>query len=369
MSDWTEILKERPSQATLPLPEDDWEWFEREFRRRKRQRILKRSIIGAALSAAAAAIAVAVLHKPAIEEPIHLAPLTAYAGEVSETFPSEMPQMTAIGTAVHRKKAVASGIMIADMAEETEGAKDTGGTSPETEVRASDKPEEIQLGMDNPVGNCDYSGYWKEEINQRRHPVTLSPFIRRSGISGTNESNDATIIDFVYGADGPDDGHEFVHYLHENDYSHFIPVSFGLDVSIALNPRMSLTTGAEVSLYSSKCSSLRHSYTQRAYYFGIPLRIDWIVWENGPVSAWLGVGGKVDRLIYGKMGSERLKDDSFNWSLTGDLGIQYEIIPNVGLFLEPEVSYYFKPGNPAFLTYRTENPLMFSIGAGLRLTL
>ena len=74
-------------------------------------------------------------------------------------------------------------------------------------------------------------------------------------------------------------------------------------------------------------------------------------------------------LVYGKFGSDRVKDNTLNWSIVGDLGIQYDLTNNVGVFLAPEVSYYFKPENPVLQTYRTENPLMFTVGAGLRFSL
>ena len=123
-----------------------------------------------------------------------------------------------------------------------------------------------------------------------------------------------------------------------------------------------------MSYYRSRFTHVRgESKIQNAYYLGIPLRLDWVAWQSGPVSAWVGAGGKVDRLVYCKFGPATVKDNAFNWSATGVAGIQYELFPKVGLFLEPEVSYYFKPSDPVVQTYRTENPLMFSLGAGLRL--
>ena len=65
-------------------------------------------------------------------------------------------------------------------------------------------------------------------------------------------------------------------------------------------------------------------------------------------------------------GDLRLKDNTIHFSAIGDLGVQYRLLPNVGLFLQPEVSYYFKPTNPVLETYRTEHPLTFSLGVGAR---
>ena len=73
----------------------------------------------------------------------------------------------------------------------------------------------------------------------------------------------------------------------------------------------------------------------------------------------------MDRLIYGTIGENRLKDNSLNWSVTSCAGIRYCLIDNVAIYIAPEISWFFKPDNPAILTYRTENPFMVSINAGL----
>ena len=151
---------------------------------------------------------------------------------------------------------------------------------------------------------------------------------------------------------------------------HVIPLSFGLDISVLLSPGLALTSGIDLSLYRSTFTETETTggmqFRQRACYLGIPLRLDWTLWDQGRVSAWLGAGGKADYLISGRFGELRLKDNAAHFSAVGDLGVQYRLHPNVGLFLQPEVSYYFKPSNPALETYRTEHPLTFSLGVGAR---
>jgi hypothetical protein len=92
------------------------------------------------------------------------------------------------------------------------------------------------------------------------------------------------------------------------------------------------------------------------------------------LSVYAGSGLKVDRLIYGqctttKWGAARIKDNGLNWSFIGDLGVQYDLFRNAGLFVAPEVSYFFKPSDPAVITYRDEHPLTFNVAVGMRITL
>ena len=97
--------------------------------------------------------------------------------------------------------------------------------------------------------------------------------------------------------------------------------------------------------------------------------MDYYFLQAGPLSSWVGLGGKVDRLLYGIIGTERKTDPSFHWSIAGDAGIQYELYPGIGLYLQPEISYYFKPSDTNLQTSRIDNPLMFSLGVGLRFSL
>ena len=149
-----------------------------------------------------------------------------------------------------------------------------------------------------------------------------------------------------------------------------IPLSFGIDFSVSIRPRLALTSGIDLSLYRSTFTGTENTggmqFGQQAYYLGIPLRLEWTLWDQGRTSAWLGAGGKADYLVYGKFGAGRFKDNTVHWSAVGDLGVQYRLHPNVGLFLQPEISYYFKPSAPGVETYRTEQPLTFSLGAGVR---
>ncbi|MBQ8061228.1 MAG: hypothetical protein IJ205_04730 [Bacteroidales bacterium] len=151
--------------------------------------------------------------------------------------------------------------------------------------------------------------------------------------------------------------------------SHNIPISIGIEINRVLTSGLTVTSGIDMSLYHSRYTNNQESVSQSACYLGIPLRLDWTVWQNSSFSTWIGGGGKVDRLVYGKLGPERIKDNTLNWSIVGEFGVQYNLSNNIGIFLAPEVSYYFKPENPVLQTYRTENPLMFTVGAGIRVGL
>jgi RNA polymerase sigma-70 factor (ECF subfamily) len=55
------------------------------------------------------------------------------------------------------------------------------------------------------------------------------------------------------------------------------------------------------------------------------------------------------------------------WSTGLGLGLQYDLTPNIGFFVEPSLQYYFKQSSDV-KTWNTEHPLSFSLPLGLRIT-
>lgn len=74
----------------------------------------------------------------------------------------------------------------------------------------------------------------------------------------------------------------------------------------------------------------------------------------------------MDKCIYASVGGERLKEKQVLFGVNGNVGIQVNLAPKAGLFLEPEISYNLNKGT--LETYRSEHPLMLSARAGLRLS-
>lgn len=156
------------------------------------------------------------------------------------------------------------------------------------------------------------------------------------------------------------------------DYDHFQPLSFGLSARFALNERFSVNTGINYTLYNSRKKVLWSDYTeetlnQSVHYIGIPVRCDWLLVDRKHFGLYLGAGAQVDKAVYAKVGTERLHDPTFLFSINGVLGLQYNINDRFSLYLEPELT-----GNlnrPEINTFRSNRELMLSVRAGLRVNL
>jgi len=154
------------------------------------------------------------------------------------------------------------------------------------------------------------------------------------------------------------------------DAIHYFPIKFGLSARFPVSERLSITTGLDYSWYKSSFTySLSGEKIQNARYLGIPVRLDWTLASGKWLDVYLGGGVEGDWCIGATLAGERIAKDGFSASLLGAGGIQFNPTKLVGLYLEPQLSWTFTPGNPVLETYRTENLLMFSLAAGLRFTI
>ena len=367
MKDWEEILKLKLADEQMPLPEGDWEWFEsnRLQPMMKRRRLIRwsASIACMAVAASVALFVIPLSREPSIDNnKEYISESSSYATSVMlPDINEDEPVIVERVLARQPEKPISHEFMIlvrdSLIAENEiirlEQKQDTSNVPSMETVQINEKTGDTETSYyESILGNHRYTN------RLEKNRISFAPLFRSSGGSVSS------IGDFFHPS--ASSYSLFDHILKYAEARHYIPISVGVELRIMAGMNLSVTSGADVSLYRSRFTVDKETITQNAYYLGIPLRLDWTIWQDDSVSAWIGGGGKVDRLVYGKFGSDRVKDNTLNWSIVGDLGIQYDLSKNVGLFLAPEMSYYFKPENPVLQTYRTENPLVFTVGAGLR---
>ena len=379
MEDWIDAIKDKVLAQQPELPPGDWERFEADYLAPKRKRRVLPFVLALTTAVAAVFAAVMLVNRPA-EQPEPVSVEHHYVAEASVDVP-EVASEEAVVPAhaawpvlvprqvpdVHEVEEVST---LTEMASEPEPEPVSEPEEP-SEPKQDVKPESVK----EPATVDRWPDVFddlEEVVKVKR--VSFAPVVKGFQGRENGQLNSGVVGTPVYSAD-PSHIHPIFHlpYLEWPDAftsQHVIPLSFGLDVSVSLLPRLALTSGIDLSLYRSTFTETKNTggmqFRQRACYLGIPLRLDWTLWDQGRISAWLGAGGKADYLVYGKFGDGRFKDNTVHWSAVGNLGIQYRLHPNVGLFLQPEVSYYFKPTSPAIQTYRTEHPLTFNLGVGAR---
>ena len=149
--------------------------------------------------------------------------------------------------------------------------------------------------------------------------------------------------------------------------------------------RLGVETGLTYSILSSSVK-IGNSETgknwspgsQTLHYLGIPLNISLNILNSRYVNIYVTGGGMMEKSISGSIKTDEYVDGKFDrtlttnispkglqWSVNAAAGIQVNILPQLGFFVEPGVSHHFKNGSRVRSIY-TDKPTDFSLGFGLR---
>lgn len=171
----------------------------------------------------------------------------------------------------------------------------------------------------------------------------------------------------------------------QEEYSHKIPVKVGLTARYNITGRLGVETGLTYSILSSSVK-IGNSETgknwstgsQTLHYLGIPLNISFNILNSRYVNIYVTGGGMMEKSISGNIKTDEYVDGKFartltakispkglQWSLNAAAGVQANILPQLGFFVEPGVSHHFKNGSRVRSIY-TDKPTDFSLGFGLR---
>lgn len=171
----------------------------------------------------------------------------------------------------------------------------------------------------------------------------------------------------------------------QEEYSHKIPVKVGLTARYNITGSLGVETGLTYSILSSSVK-IGNSETgknwstgsQTLHYLGIPLNISFNILNSRYVNIYITGGGMMEKSISGNIKTDEYVDGKFartltakispkglQWSVNAAAGVQANILPQLGVFVEPGVSHHFKNGSRVRSIY-TDKPTDFSLGFGLR---
>jgi RNA polymerase sigma-70 factor (ECF subfamily) len=164
-------------------------------------------------------------------------------------------------------------------------------------------------------------------------------------------------------------------------HSHQLPFNVQLTVSRSLTSRLSIETG--LSYTQMKSTVMTGSQTayiqedQRLRYLGIPLRFGWQWYSKAHLSLYTSAGGMLELPIRNTLNVRHVANDietfaketsldvPCQWSMSLGVGLQYDLTPHVGIYLEPSLQYFFNDGS-SLESYRTEHPLSITLPLGIR---
>lgn len=171
----------------------------------------------------------------------------------------------------------------------------------------------------------------------------------------------------------------------QEEYSHKIPVKVGLTARYNITGRLGIEAGLTYSILSSSVKTGNSETgknwstgSQTLHYLGIPLDISFNILNSRYVNIYVTGGGMMEKSISGSIKTDEYVDGKFDrtlttnispkglqWSVNAAAGIQANILPQLGFFVEPGVSHHFKNSSRVRSIY-TDKPTDFSLGFGLR---
>lgn len=171
----------------------------------------------------------------------------------------------------------------------------------------------------------------------------------------------------------------------KTEYAHRLPVRVGLNVAYRLTDRLSVESGVSYTRLSSDMKDgTKDNYSsgsQKLDYIGVPLNVKYRAFGYRRLSVYASAGLLTEKCVSGKttheyvISGEKKKHETedvaakpWQLSVNAALGAQFDVLRNVGVYVEPGVSYYFDDRSPLSTIYK-EKPLNFNLNLGVRYTI
>ena len=422
MEDWTDIIGEELENIEEPLPADDWSVLQQKYAAaRKRKKAAAFAWAGGITSVAAAIALVLMLVRPdsSTVMPDSSPVIPGLTGDrydfVAETLPpieevipvdsshveSSIDTAHYVTPSVQKKvslpvdvvKKSVDDLLIAENNTEeitTENTEETFDVIRDTtslkdkllaDASIANKKDSSNDAYTEPTGTFGFDDFPDDTPRRKRRPMSI-------GISGS--TSDSPMMKPMADSEPPMDQEPSpepedsvaaetpqsamtmmrAKSGYSDSYQHEIPVSVGLSARFFLTDRLSINTGLNYTRYKSlrtRWFASTHDQQkdwQYAHYLGIPVRLDWMIVNKKHFNFYLGAGVQADKCIYATVGGERLHEKEVLFGLNGAMGLQFNIVPMVGLYFEPDISYSLNEGS--IQTYRIREPFMISVRGGIR---
>lgn len=292
----------------------------------------------------------------------------------------------------------------AEYSEETVSAETTQEPD-DTNAAASKTSSEKEESIDNEVVRQKEEAKWAaimaEEQAERKHSARrFSAGFSVTG-AGTASSSERQLTNAIMGANplesnvnyadwvdgGFRNGESLVVYNQpevETKYSHKLPVKFGVSFRYGFNERLGIESGLTYTLLNSTFTTAAGTANgnttgkQTLHYIGIPLNVTYNIIGSKLFNVYASAGGAMEKAVGGyfettghvdgkrsETNRNSLKPKELQWSLNASAGAQVNVMNQLGLYVEPGISYRIPSGSHVRSIY-TDKKLDFSIGFGIR---
>jgi len=390
-SQFDQIIREKLQGFECEVDDSLWDGIVAKMAAQRRRKVVLRYVFGAVAAAACVALGVFLFNGNDVPGQLQSAPTVA----VAETAvpqelesPAEAQEVPSIADQI---KALRSGNAVAEVlpsevvkaieavAENVSEPVETAAEEvapAETESRQAPAQSAGQPSTNTyrtPTGGQLMDDYYlfEEEGSSKTH--THSSISLSSNVSGIAKQDG-----FIYqmapshaaSATGKSNG-IVVEEISESSYS--IPLSFGVQFRYPVTDKFSLGAGVNYTYLQRTFNAMMNkvkynNVSSQMHYVGVTASAFYNFIEAGRLTVYGRAGGAVDKGVYARyvFGDQGLSQDvsGVQWSVNAGVGLEYRIADPVSLYIDPSASYYFDCAQPRSI--RTEQPLMFSLEAGVR---
>ena len=380
MGDWTDIIGEELENIEEPLPADDWSDLQQKYAAAQRRKKAAAFAWAGGVTSVAAAVALVLLFVrldsssviPGLTGDLNNL-VTENLPPTEETVPVDSSHVESpIDTVLNVAPCVQNKFSVLVAEHDTDVIRDTTSLKDDIFADASTSNEDM--------GTFGFDDFPEDEPSRKRLPMSI-------GISGSASAGPLLFRKYGEGMAPPNTDENQQDSTrpcisrpsmamkrgrtgYSDSFRHELPISFGLSARIFLTDRLAINTGLSYTRYSSLRSRFSydtndlHKDWQYAHYLGIPVRLDWMAVNKKHFNLYLGAGLQADKCVYAIAGNERLYEREVLFGLNGAMGLQVNIVPMVGLYIEPEVSYALNEGS--IETFRSDEPFVITARGGLR---
>ena len=292
----------------------------------------------------------------------------------------------------------------AEYSEETvsaEAASEPDDTNAAASKTSSKKEESIDNEVVRQKEEAKWAAIMAEEQAERKHSARrFSAGFSVTG-AGTASSSERQLTNAIMGANplesnvnyadwvdgGFRNGESLVVYNQpevETKYSHKLPVKFGVSFRYGFNEKLGIESGLTYTLLNSTFTTAAGTANgnttgkQTLHYIGIPLNVTYNIIGSKLFNVYASAGGAMEKAVGGyfettghvdgkrsETNRNSLKPKELQWSLNASAGAQVNVLNQLGLYVEPGISYRIPSGSHVRSIY-TDKKLDFSIGFGIR---
>lgn len=396
---WTDDVRERMSRyESSDVPQGLWYGIESALDSKSRTRVIPWMRI-ASVAAAAAVVAVAfILTAPSEEE--QTAMIQAAAEKSGQTAIDILADKMTANTAVaNNETAMAYGashavtdavVVDTSAADRVESVAEVAVVQEKAEPMSKEVENKKKEGANRLL--ADYSGE-KPAASRKRNSGGISLSMYAANIASSSSTvagyraftNTSSIMSSTVegGLHGSFPSLVNSYASPATKVEHHQPVSVGVGARYFINNRWAVETGLTYSMLESETESdigMSHVYgNQKIHYLGIPVAVgyQWIngkrlsVYTSGGVTAEFGVKGTMNTTSVLEGGSadkttSDISDIPVQMSMGVAAGVQYNILRNLGVYVEPGMVYYIDNGSSLETSY-SDKPLNFKLKVGVRL--